>query len=134
MSRTVQKETPATKVCQHLHDYEEYVLRTQTRELGGISPSFCARSARQLFPYKDFPPLKGAVLQDPLLEVPEHGNKDAPENSWTKHEQGRFDETLQAWARWEVNYAGGFVASPRCEGVTTNIDAICDACKRVAND
>lgn len=78
--------------------------------------------------------MKGAALQDPLPEVPEHGNKLAPENSWTEHEQGRFDETLKAWARWEVNYTGGFVASPRCEGVTTNVDAICDACKRVVND
>ncbi|TFY50640.1 hypothetical protein EVG20_g11407 [Dentipellis fragilis] len=47
--------------CLGLHgrpDYNEYIHRTHTRSLGGVSPAFRARVARQCFPYKPFPPLK----------------------------------------------------------------------------
>lgn len=46
--------------CQHLQgpEYEEYIIRTQTRVLGGISSDFRAKTARSLFPYKPFPPIR----------------------------------------------------------------------------
>ena len=45
----------------HGPPYDEYVLRTHTRSLGGVAPTFRGRVARQIFPYKPFPLLQDHV-------------------------------------------------------------------------
>lgn len=46
--------------CKHIcgTSYNEYILCTRTRTLGGISPTICMSVVRQLFPYKHFPKRK----------------------------------------------------------------------------
>ncbi|KAJ7026886.1 hypothetical protein C8F04DRAFT_1296018 [Mycena alexandri] len=46
----------------------------------------------------------------------------------------KLDAALKGWARWEVDFGAGTVRSTRCEGLTTNPDAVCDACKKVSKD
>ncbi|KDQ50062.1 hypothetical protein JAAARDRAFT_200304 [Jaapia argillacea MUCL 33604] len=118
--------------CQHLTDrmYTEYILRTHTRTLGGVSPTLRARLMRQIFPYKPFQPLKGltnlpgggdvgsnetdedAIEGDETMdvvvkvEVPTDGNTKVNESQWTDGERRRFDKNLKGWARWEVKSNG----------------------------
>lgn len=138
---------PIVGPCQHLRGslFQEYILRTQTRTLGGISPTFRGRAVRCLFPYKPFPPLKVAEDDDaedmlrPLpvstvLEMPEDGNKVIEEKGWTQSEQGRLDEMLKAYARWEVDYAHRFIKAKACTGVTSNRSGVCDACEDLAEN
>ncbi|KAI1782137.1 hypothetical protein LXA43DRAFT_977717 [Ganoderma leucocontextum] len=123
--------------CQHLRGghYEEYVLRTQTRSLGGISSRLRTRVARQLFPYKQLPPVREkrdeatSVLSE--VAVPLDGNREAKEGMWTRSEHRALDHALKGWARWNVDYDQRSVKSTRCEGVTENRSGICDACERL---
>ena len=124
-----------------MKDYEEYILRIQTRSLGGVAPKFRARVTRELFPYKQLPALKsdaggqdeggedkGGVVQ----EIPEDGNSAHEESKWTTAEQRKLDQSLKGWARWQVSYEDRYVKSARCAGTTTNDSGICDACEDLA--
>jgi hypothetical protein len=66
--------------------------------------------------------------------VPECGNETQKVAHFTDEEKAKLDETLVAWARWEVDYTNGFVKSTKCSGVTRNSDGICSPCKEVAAD
>ncbi|EMD33802.1 hypothetical protein CERSUDRAFT_76503 [Gelatoporia subvermispora B] len=143
-------DPPAMRVdkmytCKHLCDevYQEYISRTRTRGLGGISVIFRGRAARQLFPYKNLPPVKGdgvghkeqnIITCSVKHEVPPDGNRRQPEHMWTNQEKQKLDLTLKAWARWEVHYHGKFIRSTRCEGTTSNMSNICDACEKLTSD
>jgi len=140
-------------VCQHLSGpgYNEYIQRIRTRLLGGVSTELRARAARQLFPYKRLPPLEKqprtkdldvnfievethADKSNSIPRIPECGNNKLNEKKWTETEKRQLDKFLLGWARWEVDYANGFVRSARCEGTTKNISGICDACEEVGRD
>ncbi|KAF8835608.1 hypothetical protein BDN67DRAFT_984506 [Paxillus ammoniavirescens] len=129
---------PAHAPCQHLRGpkYMEYILRTQTRLLGGISHELRARISRQLFPYKPFPELKNSKgansMKVELEEIPWETNQNLKEKSWTADEKRKLDESLLAWARWEVDYTNGFIRSAQCKHKTSNKSGICDACEELA--
>lgn len=141
---------PVLVVCQHLNgpEYEEYILRTQTRSLGGISPTFRAQTARSVFPYKPFPPMQDREVrkeeartkQPPIKLIPfaecatppKTGNAKLEEKYWTPEEQRYFDDTLKGFARWEVDYAHRFVKATTCAGTTINENAVCDECQDLA--
>ncbi|KAH7911457.1 hypothetical protein BJ138DRAFT_1126007 [Hygrophoropsis aurantiaca] len=130
--------------CKHLTggQYTEYILRTQTRLLGGISYELRARFCRQLFPYKPFPKLKNTANKDHQMFVKQEPNAEngqkrernthVKEKDWTDDEKQQLDVSLLAWARWVVNFADGFVQSARCEGKTANKDKVCNKCKELA--
>jgi hypothetical protein len=141
-------------VCKHLNgpEYHEYIMRIQTRELGGVSPMLRGRAARQLFPYKNLPPLKEmqAKLGTDFIEVeevkatapqilevmnvPKTGNAEQKQQHWTASELKKYDEFLLGWARWVTDRINGFVRSARCERTTRNSKGICDACLGIAED
>lgn len=123
--------------CIHLRGetYQEYILRTQTRSLGGVSLHHRARAARRLFPYKSFPQTR--VAQDwhgrsAEAVVPDDGNGMVEEALWTPKEHQKLDEMLKGWARWEVNVAQGFVKSAKCRGLTRNESGVCRECEKLA--
>jgi hypothetical protein len=129
LKRSTIPAEPPTRPCEHLRgsEYQEYILRIQTQSLGGVSHSLRSRIIRQLFLYK-FPELSSEN------QVPENGNKSQKVGHFTNAEKAKLDETLIAWARWEVDYTNGFVKSTKCSGVTQNDDGICSPCKEVAAD
>ncbi|KAI0645527.1 hypothetical protein C8Q79DRAFT_1104104 [Trametes meyenii] len=146
-------ESEATpRPCQHLRggEYDEYILRTQTRSLGGVSRKWRARVARQLFPYKPFPLLDGLACSQASdassscadgkpggvwpESPPEDGNLECEEMKWTSVEQLKLDEALSGWARWVVDYSRRYVKSTRCEGTTQDHSGICDACRALEKD
>lgn len=153
-SAAVKPSPVAEKPCQHLTGikYTEYTRRTQTRSLGGISPSFRAKAIRKLFAYKPFPPVGRRVELDEedsdiemevelgddevvvKVEVPENGNKELLASKWTADEMARHDKHMKAFARWEVDYAGGSVRSTQCSGKTSHISGICAACRKLEDD
>jgi hypothetical protein len=141
-------------VCKHLDgpEYHEYITRIQTRELGGVSPVLRGRAARQLFPYKNLPPLKETLAKpgtDPYeieeviaaasqtpedIDAPKNGNAERKQQYWTASELKKYDEFLLGWARWVTDRINGFVRSARCEGTTKNRNGVCDACLQIAED
>ncbi|KAF8060260.1 hypothetical protein FPV67DRAFT_1632538 [Lyophyllum atratum] len=136
---------PSPIPCRHLtgSHYEEYILRSQTRSFGGISFRLRGRISRQLFPWKTFPRLRDendtlesttSPVRTPRAAMPDWGNRSTKTGDWAALEVEKMDESLRAWARWEVDFALGYVKSTRCAGTTTNKDEICDACKKVARD
>jgi hypothetical protein len=110
------------------------------------------RAARQLFPYKNLPPLKetpaeagrdsikveeiiAKAPQTPeVIKVPENGNAERIQKYWTASELKKYDKFLLGWARWVTDRINGFVRSARCEGMTMNKDGVCDACLRISKD
>ncbi|KAF7318669.1 ULP-PROTEASE domain-containing protein [Mycena chlorophos] len=137
----VNKREQPQRSCQHLSGstYTEYIERTETRLMGGISPTLLGRVARQTFPYKKFVPLKsesssGGGNSEEVIAVPPDGNASVPSSDWTSAEHLKLESELKGYARWTVNYARGFVAATQCEGLTSNQDGVCDECRRVAND
>ena len=129
--------------CQHLSgpEYSEYILRTETRLLGGISYDLWARIAWQLFPYKPFPPLKDCAVaigeQIPVCKTEKptwETNESIKEADWTADEQKKLDMNLLAWAWWEVDYANRVVKSTHCKGTMTNKSGVCEACEKLASD
>ncbi|KAF9236407.1 hypothetical protein BU15DRAFT_76980 [Melanogaster broomeanus] len=101
----------SSNICQQIrgNQYSEYIRRTRTRTLGGISPEFQAHAARCLFPYKPFLDLKDVDRSMPVIraasaEGPEETNENVEERKWTESEKKIFDATLRAFARWEVDY------------------------------
>lgn len=142
------KPAPDVQVCRHLSGpgYDDYIRLVRTRSLGGISPELYARVVRQCFPYKTgFPELgEGRTINPkgklpltskiPSKIVPKDGHKSAEEKHWTVTEHQRLDHCLLALARWEVNYAKGFVKSAHCHKTTDNVDGVCDACREVGQD
>lgn len=137
VGEAIKKLNKPQLVCKHLCVPTEYILRTQTRSLGGISPLFQTRCSHQLFQYKKFVPLKGEnISARPRVPVPKDGsgNVHSEESLWTEKEKQALYEALRAWAQWEVNAKEGYVSSTHCEGVTKNNDLICDACHGVARD
>lgn len=147
------KKLPPRKICKHLSGpgYDEYVHLIRTCTLGGVSPELRARASRQLFPYKQLPPLEKkpkaknlalafveivteTVTNPKMLLIPESGNGNHNERKWTKDEKRKLDEFLLGWARWEVDYVNGFVKSAQCEGTTDNGNATCDACISISKD
>jgi hypothetical protein len=147
------KKPEPRKICQHLSgpEYDGYIRLIRTRTLGGVSPELRARAARQLFPYKQLPPLEKepkaknldvvfieinakVKLNTATLSIPDDGNSRHNEKQWTQIEKRKLDGFLLGWARWEVDFVNGFVKSARCEGTTGNVNAICDACTLVSKD
>ncbi|KAJ7194862.1 hypothetical protein GGX14DRAFT_359779 [Mycena pura] len=132
---------PEPRSCLHLSgdNYIEYIERTETRAMGGISPTLRGRVARQIFMHKKFAMLKSGEDQQKLrkkleLDVPQDGNKYIQSSDWTEAEQVQLYEGLKGYARWEVNYVRKFVRSTHCGRLTANPDGICDACKKLAHD
>ncbi|TFY79552.1 hypothetical protein EWM64_g4461 [Hericium alpestre] len=153
-------EPPLQKSCQGLtgDQYNEYILRTHTRSLGGIAPKLRARVAQELFPYKVFP-LRRSEKQNKSADmangddsdidalssddsdavelgpaVPKDGNHRVPLKHWSASEHKQMDERLKVFACWEVNYDSREIRSSVCHRLTTNPTQICDACTRVAQD
>ncbi|KAJ7362732.1 hypothetical protein DFH08DRAFT_799751 [Mycena albidolilacea] len=132
-------EPPETHSCRHLTGAEfiEYIEPTETRTMGGISPQLRSRIARQVFLYKklaglkrddEYPRRRKQVEKD----IPADGNDCISSADWTDTEHRRLYDALKGYARWEVNYAKKCVRSSRCEGLTPNLDGICDACTKLA--
>ncbi|KAI0349019.1 hypothetical protein OH77DRAFT_1415677, partial [Trametes cingulata] len=126
--------------CEHLRgdEFLEYILRTQTRSLGGISSRRRGLVVRQLFPYKRLPPLQDRALSGPgvgtaiaLAGAPEGGNLELSESKWTLKEQLALDHALKARARWIVDYGRQYIKSTRCDGMTENETGVCDACDQL---
>lgn len=147
------KKSEPRNICRHLSgpEYDGYIRLIRTRTLGGVSPELRARAARQLFPYKQLPPLekepKAKNLDVVFIEIdhkvklnattpfiPDDGNNRHNERQWTQVEKRKLDAFLLGWARWEVDFVNGFVKSACCEGTTGNANAICDACTLVSKD
>ncbi|KAJ7679396.1 hypothetical protein DFH06DRAFT_1166490 [Mycena polygramma] len=132
--------------CKNLRtaEYQEYILRTQTRSLGGVSLELRARAIRQLLPWKPHADLKltretkdSGVVVVPVpmsTEIPDGCNNHVKYSKWTAKEKAKLDEVLRAWARWEVDYVNGCVRSTQCHGTTRNAEEICDACVAVSED
>ncbi|KAJ7746788.1 hypothetical protein DFH07DRAFT_1038081 [Mycena maculata] len=131
-------EPPEPRSCRHLsgEDYTEYIERTETRTMGGISVQLRGRIARQIFMYKKLKlaPEKKARRKEIEVVIPEDGNECISSSDWTDAEHVRLYEELKGYARWEVNYNKKTVRSARCEGLTSNADGICDACQKIAAD
>ncbi|KAJ6494482.1 hypothetical protein C8R45DRAFT_1095403 [Mycena sanguinolenta] len=125
------------KSCIHLSGvkYIEYIARTETRSMGGVSPSLRARIMRQILLYKKFGPLKAAVRTVEFEgSIPTDGNDRLPSPEWTPSEHRKVDDALGGFARWMVDFGKQTVRSARCGGLTTNHDEICDACAKIAKD
>ncbi|KAJ6579492.1 hypothetical protein DFH09DRAFT_1445551 [Mycena vulgaris] len=119
--------------------YKEYVERTETRSMGGVSMQLRGRIIRQVLLYKKFGPLKAEARTAEAMHrieasVPANGNDCVASPDWTEAEHEIVDDALAGFARWEVNYGKRTVRSSRCGGLTTNEDEICDACRSVAKD
>ncbi|KAJ7511549.1 hypothetical protein B0H11DRAFT_2268643 [Mycena galericulata] len=119
--------------------YTEYIERTETRSLGGVSTTLRARLVRQIFLYKQFQPLKNEartaeLIQRVEMSVPTRGNDCLASPDWTESEQRKFDDALKGFARWEVEFGNKTVRSARCEGLVNKPGGICDACMKVASD
>lgn len=115
----------------------EYILRTETRSLGGIAPLFRARIIRQVLHYKNLAVLKGSVAANVAepAGIPENGNVYVSSRDWTSTEQKKVDDLLKMWARWEVSYIHQFVKSTKCEGMTKNAGTrVCEECRKLASD
>ncbi|KAJ7269009.1 hypothetical protein C8J57DRAFT_1066950 [Mycena rebaudengoi] len=133
---------PATapKSCKRLSgpEYKEYINRTETRSMGGISPTLRGRIARQIFFHKKFPPLKNEPLSAHSaareLLIPAEGNDCIASPDWTDSEHEKLHEALRGFSRWVVYFATKSVASAQCEGVTTNPAQICNSCLKVSKD
>ncbi|KAF8169334.1 hypothetical protein K438DRAFT_1774346 [Mycena galopus ATCC 62051] len=146
LRKKVPPPAPLERPCLHLRgdEYHEYILRTQTRSLGGVSLVLRARATRQLTPWKKHPDTAGVrktkdsrgVFAMPIsgTDIPEGCNEHIEYQNWTAKEKKMLDEVLGAWARWEVNYTDAFIRSPSCCGKTTNTNLICDACLNVTHD
>ncbi|KAF8156205.1 hypothetical protein K438DRAFT_2076139 [Mycena galopus ATCC 62051] len=130
------------KSCTYLEgdQYREYIERTETRSMGGVSVTLRARLIRQVLPYKKFEPLKSETtmtspaIHQSLVVVPKNGNDRLPSAEWTAAEIAKVDEALRGFARWEVDFGKRVIRSTRCEGLTTNDDGICAACQKLAKD
>ncbi|KAF8195480.1 hypothetical protein BJ912DRAFT_900722 [Pholiota molesta] len=146
LTRPQERKPPAPApvfLCKHLSgpEYDDYIQLIRTRSYGGISPTFTARVARQLFPYKLFPPLK-INEKYPFLPkiahsnnmVPDDGNSEVETNNWTAVEYHKIETILGSWSRWTVDYLNGYVKSTHCEEKTTNSNGICTGCHEVMAD
>ncbi|KAJ7080860.1 hypothetical protein C8R44DRAFT_754213 [Mycena epipterygia] len=118
---------PQPLPCQYLSgdDYREYIERTETRSMGGISPTLRGRIARQILFYKKLNALKKDARtpeSDAVVEssIPTDGNACIASRQWTNAEHVKLDDALQGYARWEVNFAKKIIRSTHCEGLTTN--------------
>lgn len=97
-------------LCVHLQgpEYEDYISRTTTRTLGGISMKLRGSLIRKALPYKSFPKLEseaqGAAENVVLIpttsaRVPPEGNKHIDEGRWTEAEKKKVDAWLKSAAR-----------------------------------
>ncbi|KAJ7751325.1 hypothetical protein DFH07DRAFT_774922 [Mycena maculata] len=132
-------KTPKSCVNLSGDQYKEYIERTQTRSLGGVSATLRGRVVRQVLFYKKFPlskkePHTAEMIRRVELSVPASGNDCLTSPDWTDEEHQRVDVALQGFARWHVDFGRRTIRSARCEGLTTNEDLICDACSKVAGD
>lgn len=154
MFSTTPAKQPEQLVCCQLsgEKYKNYIERTRTRSLGGVSLKLRGRIIRQLFPYKPFPTLKAgdedteaevelgqeqntsSSIVQVKMEVPEDGNKLVLSTEWTDEEKRKHDEKMYGWARWEVDIGLGVIRSTKCSKLTTNPDGICAECRAVSND
>ncbi|KAJ7812191.1 hypothetical protein B0H14DRAFT_3753374 [Mycena olivaceomarginata] len=119
--REASPEPPERRSCQHLSggDYIEYIERTETRTMGGISPKLRGRVIRQIFMYKklralkrddDTPAQRAKRRKDVEKEIPVDGNDCLASMDWTEAEHVRLSEVLKGHARWEVNYVRKFLS------------------------
>ena len=141
--------------CQQLrgNEYIEYILRTLTRSLGGVSSRKRAQVIREIFPYKPFSNISPTPINSDnttwsageesdaedenvkiKCEVPEDGNEHLRSSMWTEVELTKHDESLKAWARWEVDYGAKVVRSTKCQRTTTERSGVCTECQVVSND
>ncbi|KAJ6631496.1 hypothetical protein B0H10DRAFT_1938373 [Mycena sp. CBHHK59/15] len=137
---------PICLACKNLRgqEYQEYILRTQTRSLGSVSLEFRAWAMHQLMPWKPHRELKQVrntkdtktVFSAKHIgsDIPDGCNSHLEYRKWTQKEKNLVNEVLRAWAQWEVDYTDGCVRSTWCHGTTVNQDLICDACIAVAKD
>ncbi|KAJ7737961.1 hypothetical protein B0H16DRAFT_1762009 [Mycena metata] len=133
---------PQPQPCNHLFgdNYKEYIERTETRSMGGISPTLRGRVARQILFYKKLGALKEKAARTPQSDalvaqsIPTDGNTCINSAHWTDAEYTKLDDHLQGYARWEVNFAKKIIQSTQCEGLTTNADQVCTACHKVPED
>jgi hypothetical protein len=121
--------------------------------LGGVSSRKRAQVIREIFPYKPFPHIgptpndadnttwsagEESDMEDENVkikcEVPEDGNKHLKSLMWTEVELMKHDESLKAWARWEVDYGAKVVRSTKCQGTTTERSGVCTECQVVSHD
>lgn len=131
-------------MCIHLTgaNYKEYIDRITTRDFGGILPTFIARVARQIFPYKSFTPLNYAdepldimIPQSANTNVtPEIGNSAVQSIKWSATEIDQMQTIMRAHARWMVDPANSYVKAVDCAGTTLNATAICDQCDALSRD
>ncbi|KAJ6503931.1 hypothetical protein C8R45DRAFT_924266 [Mycena sanguinolenta] len=88
--------------------YTEYIDRTETRSMGGVSVELRARLVRQLFRYKEFPALKSedtvSSIRPSQTSVPANANDRIPSAEWTHAEHQKADKVLRGFARWEVDF------------------------------
>ena len=105
-------------ICKHLSgpDYDEYILRIQTRTLGGILMELWAAAIYNLFPYKNLPLPKDALLKtdrcaliwtskphlrasgSKVSQIPSDWNVEQKERVWTDAEKKKLDKFLTGWA------------------------------------
>ena len=131
--------TEVLAICKHLcgDQFSEYILRTQTRSLGGVAPALRARVARQLFHYKPFSTIKSFAPGKDISSLPSpppNGNGEVEISKWTISEQRELDYNLKGWARWTVDVEQKFVKSTRCTGTTSNATGVCDFCTALMKD
>ncbi|KAJ7243493.1 hypothetical protein C8J57DRAFT_1243438 [Mycena rebaudengoi] len=128
------------KSCKHLSGdkYMEYIERTETRSMGGVSTELRGRIARQVLFHKKFPPLKNdsLVANGGATEqlIPSEGNDCIASPDWTLDEHDQLHGNLRGFSRWVVHYAKKTVASAHCEDLTANLDQVCNACLAVSKD
>ncbi|KAJ7194115.1 hypothetical protein GGX14DRAFT_586928 [Mycena pura] len=128
--------------CKHLSGgkYMTYIALTETRSLGGISPTLRGRLVRQILFHKSLPALKGGAPRTPQSDalvaqsIPSDGNDCLKSSQWTSAERERLDDALVGYARWEVNFAKKTIKSTRCKGLTVNEDEICSACRNTVDE
>jgi hypothetical protein len=82
----------------------------------------------------DTPAQRTKHRKDVEKEIPVDGNDCLASTDWTEAEHVQLSEVLKGHACWEVNYVREFVCSPQCEGLTYNVDGICDTCKKLSKD
>ncbi|KAF7969844.1 hypothetical protein HWV62_25914 [Athelia sp. TMB] len=143
--------------CKHLGGdrWIQYINRTRTRTLGGISMNKRGILVRVMFPYKPFSPIlasgddersaedsfdeesqesRSADAAEVKIEVPTDGNREVLSSKWTKEELQKHDNAMRARARWEVDAVAKVVRSTKCEKMTSHKDGICRECRATSKD
>ncbi|KZV89093.1 hypothetical protein EXIGLDRAFT_696165 [Exidia glandulosa HHB12029] len=135
LPQPVQPARPV-EICQHLSgpEWEEYVLRTRTRNFGGIGPTQRIVFTRQLFHYKAFPATKALPTTIPSETIPEGGNAATAERDFTETELRTLDDYCEAHARRIVDIPRKFVKAAGCSGIATGPSGLSNECAKLLKD